>query len=748
MRPNATRCVLHGVAIAGCLLVLSPPAAAVEMGLAIQAAVRAHAQAWSTDRRWLAQYAGATGGDAFSGHGAAAAPTSAADMIAFTNAILADAASPTADDSPACRQPWRHRLLNDQLRTVGLTLPTAPPCPSLARFEDTRQIELLFVAPSGERASAGFGHLLIRLRGSDRTRDDVTFEVSALTGTGHTGLAFLYRGITGGFPLVFEAQSLQSVLHENRVREQRSLQRFALNLTADQRRRVLDLLWQSERELVAPYRFFSRNCATYVLWLLETALDGHPMVAGLSPVWISPAEAIDRLAAVTMPHNAAPLLYYVPGSFQSTAAQVPRARNAANRALQAVVDDPRLSRNIAAQWPQWRNMDGVGLATLVRQTLDESPSQTTTIAAILLGEVAQRRADMDRVAAAVEQMDLGRLQPIAGEPPPDVATLLAWRNAYYAHEDNQWRSDRKLEQIATVESYLRRAPRLPVSSVGRALLAEAAQVQARFVRATDTYAAVADVIDVTPAAAVEAQWDEAHRVAEVARWGDRVLAGPGGGVGLGAVWLNHAGARGMWAAILTSTLWREELGQWRQTGLGPRTALVAADLQTQIGIERGLPRWQGTRGRLLQFARNAEMPFISNWLRSGWGASVNVDLQPRQYAIAPSVDGRLLVADGVETPWTAGVAAYLGPTARVGDVQSIDLVAKIESFLHRLVAATGRFGAVASAQSSFHDRFCSIAGVADVPLDSREVWRIRGQFGWRCTASGACVTDAALWLQR
>ena len=736
--------------VAAVCYVLCPvaQATAADLNASIQQAVRTHASTWSADRRWLAQYAGTLDGNAYRGDGATDPPPPAAAMITFADALLADAASPTVDDGPACRQPWRRRLLQERLRSVGLSLPDAPPCPALARFHDTSEIELLFVAPSSVRASAGFGHVLIRLVGVDRSRDDITFEVSALTGMRHAGLEFLYRGMTGGFPLVFDAQSLQTVLHENRVREQRSLQRFALNLTAAQRHRVLDLLWQSERELIAPYRFFSRNCATYVLWLVETALDGDPVVNGLSPAWAAPAEAIDRLAAITMPHNHLPLLHYVPGSFQSTVERAEAARVAGDLAMAALLHDDRLPPPVCALWRQWRDLQADALAGLVRQTLAARPDRAMAIAAVLLGELAQRRAEVDQVAAAVEHMELRRLQPIAGEPPPDLATLLAWRKAYYAHEEQAWRRDRKLDQIAKVEDYLRRAPRSALASADLAVQAEAAQARAHFEAATDAYATVADVIDVTPAAAVEAAELRAHEHGEAERWGHRVIGGGEGGVGLGVAWQRQGAAQGAWATVLASTLWREELGQWRQTGLGPRTALVAADLQTHIGVDRGLPSWQGTRGRLLQFQRNLEMPIAGGWLRGGWGATVHMDFRPAAYAVVASLDSRLLVADGVATDWMAGLTLHAGPSAAMGIPHNMDLYAKIASFVQRRARATGWLGVNVAAQVGLRESVREFAATFDIPLDDREVWRTRLQFDWRCSDQRGCGANAQAWLQR
>ena len=472
------RAALTTVLTLACLLATGGSAAAASADDAVSPSadvtstlvtVAAHASRWSHHPRWQELEAGNLGEAPYHEPGQGPPRSPAQRLISFAEAALRPAPETDADDRAWCRQPTRWQRLQTIAKADGVSLPEASSCTSLDRFADPAAIvglEVLFVAPTSARSSARFGHLLLRLRkvvpsgpdaddsaaarsdGQPDGSDDLVYEISAITGFRSSDLSFLAGGLTGDYPLVFDPQSLHSVLTENLHAQQRNIQRFSLNLTASQRRAVLRLLWQVERELALPYRFTNRNCGTYLLWLLAAALDGAPAIDPRVALWAAPAEVVDTLRRVTMPHNRLPLLHHTPGSFQTSGEQ----RDQARRALYS--------------------------ATSLQERLQ---------AAVLVA-----RAELDLAKATADKIRMEQIQPIPGHPLPDVKQLLQWRRQLYQREDRAWRRAVQVERLLWIDRYVDQAPRREATASELTALATARAAEAAFVQATDAYMAFSD----------------------------------------------------------------------------------------------------------------------------------------------------------------------------------------------------------------------------------------------------------------
>lgn len=712
--------------------------------------ITAHSREWSRRPGWLAQDAGNLGERAFRLDDSTAGDSRAKQLVKFARTVLFPANDVANDDLPACRQPRRWRLLQRLTLGEGIELPSHATCTALAQFMDPATVvdlEVLFVAPTSARAAASFGHLLLRLRHSEKTdgvpsQDDTVYEISALTGYQHSVLDYLARGLGGGFPLVFDPRPLSATLADNLAREQRSIQRFRLNLTSLQRSRVLEFLWQVERDLVLPYRFLNRNCATYLLWLIATALDGAPPIDPNIAAWAAPADVLDQLARVQMPHDGRPLLQHVAGGFESSGDRATRARDAADAAQKM------LASLVPALAERWRLAGGLSvpqLTALADRTLKIAPESANAMNVIMSAGVLQARASADVAKARADQIDRERIRPNPGEPLPGLAKVLTWRRAFYLHESPSWRRARLLDHLNRVDQYVKRTPRRPATTSELSDIAAAEQANKSFVRATDAYAAVADLLEATQSVAIEEAWDAQLRQEEFTRWRGHVVASPANRLGVG---LMHD-AEG-WGATLTTAFWREELGQWRPHGLGPLSKFVLFDVQTLIRVDDKGPHWLGNHGRMFEFARITVQPQGAwlRWLsRVGWGMALLTDLRSDLLRGTGRIDGYLLLLDGTQGPWLAGVRAGMVPSVQLGGDRLLRLQVAAEPFVQRRIGATGSLRGTIDFRREWSDYTAQAGLTLDVPWGVRQAWRTSVAVLEYCDIDWKCKIGWSVGLQ-
>ncbi len=723
----------------------APPALSTAQTLA---RIRTHARAWSAHPRWRALHAGNLGERHFVVPGDRERGAPALELLRFARRALSPAPGLADDDLPACREPVRWQVLQELADASGVPLPSAPTCTALRAFTDparTFALELLFVAPTTAKAAASFGHVLLRLRrrapGEPEGARDVAYEVSAHTGFRHTTLSYLAGGLSGRFPLVFDPRPLHTVVAQIRHGEQRHIQRISLNLTAPQRRAVLRLLWQVERTLVLPYRFLNRNCGTYVLWLLATALDGQVALPVDFTLWAAPAAVLDALSAVTMSHDGRPLAGHEPGGWESSGAtrlRALRARLDAEDGLRRV-----LPRALFRQLRRFEQRSPPELRTLTQQAIAHAPAQAPRLLAQLLtAATLAARARADEGRAAAQEVDAQRVQPLPGQPLPGVAEVMAWRRRLYRHEAPSWRRQRRIDRVLWTQAYARKAPRRPATRSERATLTQATAAWETFERVTARVAAVADLLPAAPA--LEDTWRRQAQRAARARWRGRLVRGPAGPVTVGA-----GGDRTATWLTVGAAFWREELGQLRPHGLGGVARFVVADVDTHIGVSGDGVTWLGNTARLFEFARMLAAPAVGP-LRGlpgvGWGLALNASVTRERVALQGRLDGYLLLRDGLHSRWLAGARLGARPcaTRHAGLSVSGDLVA--EAFAQLRVGATGRVALRADYARSWRSGVVTSALDLDLPWGARESWRTLASAALSCPGRSACTPSWRLAL--
>ena len=231
----------------------------------------------------------------------------ALDLATFAEELLVPAESLREDAVPRddrlrCREPSKTRFVDERLRALDPSwAPARPDCPAYDAWADLAHLpkfEVVFATPSSSSAQALFGHLLLRLVREDDGADLGAMQVmqlAALVSPLEPMSSYLLRGLGGGFRGVFSLTTLADVQQEALGLEQRSLRRFALALTVDQRQRLLERVWELERVGYIDYRFFKANCATMLRFLLTPALGLQAPGPTLTP-WETPTQVLDGLA--------------------------------------------------------------------------------------------------------------------------------------------------------------------------------------------------------------------------------------------------------------------------------------------------------------------------------------------------------------------------------------------------------------------------------------------------------------------
>ena len=284
---------------------------------------------------------------------AAAAPQRALtsprwDLVTFAAAVFLDDVA--GDDAVVCQLRSQAAFLHQRLRALGVTeasLPR-PSCVAFERWADLdnlEDVELVLAAPSNAMVGSMFGHLFLRLR--YRSADG---EAPAEAGRTVAFLAdndapfgddpaYAVKGIFGRYSATLHERPFLATYREYAILEGRDLRRWRLNLTGEQRRRLLEGIWTLERAGSYRYYFFARNCATLLVDLINGALDSPRPITVPGVLAAPPASIVEQFEAARTAAGE-PLARYVPEPIvaldHQARAAAERRRGAETRLLAAL----------------------------------------------------------------------------------------------------------------------------------------------------------------------------------------------------------------------------------------------------------------------------------------------------------------------------------------------------------------------------------------------------------------------------
>ncbi|HEY7374659.1 MAG TPA: DUF4105 domain-containing protein [Polyangia bacterium] len=279
------------------------------------------------------------------------------DLAAFAVALWLDAGQ-GGDGGVGCRLLSQAAFVRRRLGPPGAAPGDAAPpgaCPDFERWADLDRladVEVVLATPSTAMVASLFGHVFLRLVYRDDeggTPLHVSWTIAFLADNDVPfGVDRFYalKGIAGAYTASLHERAFLDAYREYVVLEGRDLRRWRLDLTAAERRALMQRLWTVKNAGRYSYYFFRRNCATLMLDLVEQARAGpapDAPRASIDPpgLFAAPPASLLEPWARARGADGAPLLQFVAEplwSFDHRARLTSRHRRALEERIVASLD--------------------------------------------------------------------------------------------------------------------------------------------------------------------------------------------------------------------------------------------------------------------------------------------------------------------------------------------------------------------------------------------------------------------------
>lgn len=316
-------------------------------------------------------------------------------------AAVAALHTPARRQEFACRFPARYEWLRTRLGQAdgGASIERCPDVAAWMQGFPGRRISIDFASSYLESPSSTFGHTFLKV--FERSADELlspTINYAARSDARDGDLAFVVKGLFGGFPGVVDALPFYRRLRTYTEIEGRDIHEYELALAPAEVRRLLLHAWEI-RNGVFDYYFVHENCAYRTLALLDVARPG----AGLLKRFSAATVPVDTLRAL----RSAGLL----GEHRVWPSLPKQVRDLETQVAQ---DDARLARQVA-----------LGLATPAEAGALPPPRRADTLrlayeyGAVLIDRDQGDRASRKEILGTITSARLERDEPKAepGRPP-------------------------------------------------------------------------------------------------------------------------------------------------------------------------------------------------------------------------------------------------------------------------------------------------------------------------------------------
>ena len=489
-------------------------------------------------------------------------------------------------------------------------------CPEFERWADLQNAEgldLLLAAATSDRPESLYGHLLlaVRYRSATSVRSqgfEPVYQYGAVTDSNVDKFDYFTKGLFGGFYAVIQPNTFRGIDRLFLQYEQRTLRRYALNLSPKELRQALERIWEAERHITYPYYFLSDNCASMLIDLLAPALDSalpEPIRAGLMPT-----EVLDVFAQVQVKERGPLLVKRAETHFSSrevAMSAVPERRQALERLLD------RLDLAKAQTRQQLRDLDKRLDARDAPERLKAHQALLQALTDALKEHAARRPQEPARGALSAARqaidylyystrveryfMDLAfyrkRLIMVGAHKEPFVMTAkqqLELRRQLYATEDIMARQEAILAWARQSDERVREAERRPYSPEELAEIALLDQTRDAYLAALDTLASIIEAFEpeLDGVGFIDDKLKAFER--EQARR-DQLSMGPAGKgryiVGLSGAQVGpELGSSSAWLDASASLVY-ERLGEQRRRGFRSdiESRAIGLDLELKLGQE-------------------------------------------------------------------------------------------------------------------------------------------------------------------
>jgi hypothetical protein len=215
----------------------------------------------------------------------------------------------TGDHATKCRLLAQSRFLSDRLEELGLEA-QHPHCAGFERWAELPKIETIEVSlasPTSQAVGSLFGHLFLRIQGTNNRAIAFLAESSGVI---EEDPLYPLKGIFGGYRASLFEKSFLDVYRDYVIAESRSIRRFRLNLDETQRRRLMERLYTRLHAAHYTYYFFAQNCATLLIDIFSGISPAADELRVEGSFGRGPSSVLDALAKSS-------LLTYVPEPYAS-----------------------------------------------------------------------------------------------------------------------------------------------------------------------------------------------------------------------------------------------------------------------------------------------------------------------------------------------------------------------------------------------------------------------------------------------
>ena len=486
-------------------------------------------------------------------------------------------------------------------------------CEEFERWADMQNVEgidLLLAAATSDRPESLYGHLLLGVRYREgisiRSRGfEPVYQYGAITDTNVSKVDYFTKGLLGGFYSVIQPNTFRGVDRLFMQYEQRTLRRYALNLSPRQVRQVMERLWEAERHITFPYYFLSDNCASMLIDLVAPALDDID-VPNPFRLTLMPTEVLDLLAQTENGNRGPLLVKRAETHFSSREVAmdaVPRRRAALSKLeeqLEGVVDEAKIERLGELD----EALDERGADKRRQAYVQLKEHLTTTLSGLDAKIAPEQRAAIHRhvidylyYSSRIERyfMDLAfykrriiHVSALKNPPQFTAEEQLLIRRELYMEEDLEKRQEAVLALARMSDQRLRTGERREFTEAEKAELAVIDKTQAAYLASLDTLATIIEAFepDLDGVAFIETK-REAFEADQRRR--DRLSIGPPGKGrfivgGAGGVQAEGGQSIGVGVGELSASLVYERLGEHRRRGVRSdiSSRALGVDIETRL----------------------------------------------------------------------------------------------------------------------------------------------------------------------
>lgn len=176
----------------------------------------------------------------------------------------------------ACKFPSRFEYLAPKLGVESKVR-----CPDFELWRDSFEasgVSLMFASQYLENPASAFGHTYLKITSAKKAlylNKVISFaaQVPEEIGAGK----YVWKGLTGGFHGEFNVGPFYILFHEYANMEKRDIWEYELDLSLEQTKRLLSVLYEVVHHAKFDYMFLNNNCSSLLLKLLDIELQKNLM---------------------------------------------------------------------------------------------------------------------------------------------------------------------------------------------------------------------------------------------------------------------------------------------------------------------------------------------------------------------------------------------------------------------------------------------------------------------------------------